>query len=185
MERREIEKMRGEELYNFSAPEIQASLIRAKKLCARLNRISSVDEEYRELIEMLIPDLPKSAEICPPFTCDHGHGIRLGASSFINYGCVILDEAYVSIGQNVKIGPHCQLFTPQHPIDYKERREPKETAHPITIGDDTWLGGGVVVCPGVIIGRRCIIAAGSVVIHDIPDDSLAAGNPAVVKRQLK
>lgn len=85
----------------------------------------------------------------------------------------------------MKIGPHCQLFTPQHPIDYKERREPKETAHPITIGDDTWLGGGVVVRPGVIIGRRCIIAAGSVVIHDIPDDSLAAGNPAVVKRQLK
>lgn len=180
----EMEKMRSMEAYAFADAEIRASFVHAKKLCARLNRISSVDEGYREMIEELVPGLPASSEICPPFTCDHGHGIRMGEHSFINYGCVVLDEAFVTIGHHVKIGPHCQLFTPQHPIDYRQRREPRETAFPITIGDDTWLGGGVVVCPGVTIGRRCIIAAGSVVIRDVPDDCMAAGNPAVVKKRL-
>ena len=90
----------------------------------------------------------------------------------------------IRIGSNTLIGPNCQLYTPQHPKDYVLRREDKETAYPVTIGDDCWLGGGVIVCPGVTIGHRCIIAAGSVVTRDIPDDSLAAGNPAVVKKKL-
>uniref|UniRef100_UPI003A8EF73B DapH/DapD/GlmU-related protein n=1 Tax=Phocaeicola sp. TaxID=2773926 RepID=UPI003A8EF73B len=96
-----------------------------------------------------------------------------------------LDGGYIRIGKHTLIGPHCQFYTPQHPMDYVERREKKETAYPITIGEDCWLGGNVVVCPGVTIGNRCIIAAGSVVTKDIPDDSLAAGVPAVVKRSLK
>ena len=108
----------------------------------------------------------------------------MGEHSFMNYGCVVLDAAVVTLGRHVKLGPCCKLFTPQHPLDYIERREPQEVARPITIGDDTWLGGNVTVCPGVTIGQRCIIAAGSVVIRDIPDDCLAAGNPAVVKRKL-
>lgn len=90
----------------------------------------------------------------------------------------------VTLGHDVKIGPACQLLTPQHPMDYQNRRGTRERALPITIGDDTWLGGGVIVCPGVSIGRRCVIGAGSVVVHDIPDDCMAAGNPAVVKRHL-
>ena len=103
----------------------------------------------------------------------------------MNYDCIMLDGGYIRIGKHTLIGPHCQFYTPQHPMDYVERREEKETAYPITIGEDCWLGGNVVVCPGVTIGNRCIIAAGSVVAKDIPDDSLAAGVPAVVKRSLK
>ncbi len=180
----EMEKMRNGELYRFDDEEMQASFARAKRLCAKLNRISTVHKGYRKLIEALVPDLPATAEICPPFHCDHGHGLHMGEHSFMNYGCVVLDSAPITLGHHVKLGPCCKLFTPQHPIDYMERREPQEQAKPITIGNDTWLGGNVTVCPGVTIGQRCIIAAGSVVIHDVPDDSLAAGNPAVVKRKL-
>lgn len=181
----EYEKMRSQELYYFSDPEIHASLVHAKKVCARLRSMTIYDEDYRQVIEELIPGIPQSTIICPPFHCDHGTGIILGENVFMNYDCIMLDGGYIRIGKHTLIGPHCQFYTPQHPMDYVERREEKETAYPITIGEDCWLGGNVVVCPGVTIGNRCIIAAGSVVTKDIPDDSLAAGVPAVVKRSLK
>ena len=181
----EYEKMRSQELYYFSDPEIHASLVHAKKVCARLRSMTIYDEDYRQVIEELIPGIPQSTSICPPFHCDHGTGIILGENVFMNYDCIMLDGGYIRIGKHTLIGPHCQFYTPQHPMDYVERREEKETAYPITIGEDCWLGGNVVVCPGVTIGNRCIIAAGSVVTKDIPDDSLAAGVPAVVKRSLK
>ncbi len=181
----EYEKMRSQELYYFSDPEIHASLVHAKKVCARLRSMTICDEDYRQVIEELIPGVPQSTTICPPFHCDHGTGIILGENVFVNYDCIMLDGGYIRIGKHTLIGPHCQFYTPQHPMDYVERREEKETAYPITIGEDCWLGGNVVVCPGVTIGNRCIIAAGSVVTKDIPDDSLAAGVPAVVKRSLK
>ena len=181
----EYEKMRSQELYYFSDPEIHASLVHAKKVCARLRSMTICDEDYRQVIEELIPGIPQSTTICPPFHCDHGTGIILGENVFMNYDCIMLDGGYIRIGKHTLIGPHCQFYTPQHPMDYVERREEKETAYPITIGEDCWLGGNVVVCPGVTIGNRCIIAAGSVVTKDIPDDSLAAGIPAVVKRSLK
>lgn len=181
----EYEKMRSQELYYFSDPEIHASLVHAKKVCARLRSMTIYDEDYRQVIEELIPGIPQSTTICPPFHCDHGTGIILGENVFMNYDCIMLDGGYIRIGKHTLIGPHCQFYTPQHPMDYVERREEKETAYPITIGEDCWLGGNVVVCPGVTIGNRCIIAAGSVVTKDIPDDSLVAGVPAVVKRSLK
>lgn len=181
----EYEKMRSQELYYFSDPEIHASLVHAKKVCARLRSMTICDDDYRQVIEELIPGIPQSTTICPPFHCDHGMGIILGENVFMNYDCIMLDGGYIRIGKHTLIGPHCQFYTPQHPMDYVERREEKETAYPITIGEDCWLGGNVVVCPGVTIGNRCIIAAGSVVTKDIPDDSLAAGVPAVVKRSLK
>ena len=160
----EMEKMRSGELYCFAAPELQESFERAATLCARMRTMTVYDENYRKTIEDLIPGIPSTSVVNPPFQCDHGTGIVLGENVFVNYNCVMLDA--------------------QHPIDYMERREPKETAYPITIGEDCWLGGGVVVCPGVTIGNRCVIAAGSVVVKDIPDDSLAAGCPAVVKKRL-
>lgn len=181
----EYEKMCSQELYYFSDPEIHASLVHAKKICARLRSMTIYDEDYRQVIEELIPGIPQSTTICPPFHCDHGTGIILGENVFMNYDCIMLDGGYIRIGKHTLVGPHCQFYTPQHPMDYVERREEKETAYPITIGEDCWLGGNVVVCPGVTIGNRCIIAAGSVVTKDIPDDSLAAGIPAVVKRSLK
>src|SRR5574344_1089823 len=185
MEKTEFEKMRSEELYSYMDPGIAEDIRRANQLCALLNRITAFDESYRKIIERLIPGIPASSTITPPFHCDHGNGIVLGENVFVNYGCVMLDGAYVTIEKNVKIGPCCQFYTPSHPKDYVERRKPQETSYPILIGEDTWLGGNVVVCPGVTIGKRCIIGAGSVVVHDIPDDCMAAGNPCEVKKSLQ
>lgn len=177
--------MRNQLFYDFTDNELVASFKHAKELCTQLNAMTTFDNNYRTTLQSLIPNIPDSSAICPPFHCDHGHGIVMGEHSFINYNCIILDSALVTIGNHVKIGPGCQLLTPEHPMDAIERREPKERALPITIGDDTWLGGGVIVCPGVTIGKRCIIAAGSVVTRDIPDECMAAGNPAQVKKVLE
>ena len=180
----ELQKMRNEELYSFADPEVFASIARSQKLCARFRMMSIHDENYREVLEELIPGIPESSMICPPFHCDHGTGIVLAENVFINYNAVMLDSATIRIGKNTKIGPNCQFYTPNHPMDYMERRKPQEIAHPITIGEDCWLGEGVIVCPGVTIGNRCIVAAGSVVTKDIPDDSLVAGVPAEIKRKV-
>ena len=176
--------MRSRQLYDYTDPEIFGSIRHANELCVKLTTMTTASPDYRRTMEELIPGFPKDCVVVPPFHCDHGNGIRLGRNVFINYDCTILDGAFVTIGDNVKIGPKCQLYTPQHPMDHVDRRQPKETSYPITIGEDTWLGGGVIVCPGVSIGKRCIIGAGSVVTHDIPDDTMAAGNPARAIRKL-
>ena len=181
----ELENMRSEELFDYMDPEIQASMKHAKALCARLQTMSLYDPDYRKVITDLIPGMPESATICPPFFCDHGHGIVLGEGVFINYNCTFLDGGWIRIGKHTLIGPNCQLLTPHHPMDYVLRREAKEYEYPITIGEDCWLGGGVIVCPGVTIGDRCVVAAGSVVTKDVPDDCLVAGNPAVIKRKIE
>lgn len=180
----EFEKMRSQELYDFSDAEIHASLKHAKEACTRLNAMTINDDGYRAAIEDLIPGIPADSVVCPPFHCDHGHGIRIGRNVFVNYNVTMLDGGMITIGDNCLIGPNCQLYTPQHPFDHVLRRKSVETAYPITIGEDTWLGGGVVVCPGVTIGKRCVIGAGSVVTKDIPDDCVAAGNPARVIRKM-
>ncbi|MCD8310617.1 MAG: sugar O-acetyltransferase [Prevotellaceae bacterium] len=180
----EFEKMKSGMLYDYSDKEISDSLEHAKRLCARLQSVSIYDDCYREMIEELIPGIPKDSTVCPPFSCGYGHRITIGHNVWINFGCTMLDSGGITIGDNVLLGPNCQLYTPQHPYDYLQRRRPVETAYPITIGDDTWLGGGVVVRPGVSIGKRCIIGAGSVVVQDIPDDCMAVGNPAVVKHRI-
>lgn len=181
----EIDKMRNKELADMSAPEIQESFIHAKTLLARMRLMSLYDPELRPLLEELVPGIPPSSVICPPFHCDHGHGIRLGEHVFVNANCTFLDGGMISIGNHTLIGPNVQIYTPHHPVDYLERRTPKEYSYPVTIGEDCWIGGGAVICPGVTIGDRCIIAAGSVVTKDIPSDYLAAGNPAVLKKKLQ
>lgn len=182
----ELEKMLAGEPYDCSTEEVLESIRRKRRNLARLNSIDMDDDEaYEEALSALIPNHDPSAKIIPPFFCDHGYPIRLGKGVFINANCTFLDGGGISIGDHTLIGPNCQLYTPCHPMDYRERRKPVETGKPISIGCDCWLGGGVIVCPGVSIGDRCIIAAGSVVTRDIPNDSLAAGNPAVVKRKLE
>ncbi|MDE7304476.1 MAG: sugar O-acetyltransferase [Alistipes sp.] len=182
----ELDKMQTGELYDFSSPEIMASNLRARRCLERFNRAAADDEAARRAaLEELIPGIPSSSTIVPPFFCDHGHPIRIGEGVFINAGCTFLDGGGITIGDHTLIGPGCQLLTPQHPMDYMERRRPVERGLRIEIGEDCWLGGNVTVCPGVKIGDRCIIGAGSVVVHNLPDDVLAAGNPAVVKRALR
>ena len=140
-EKTELEKMRSGQMYYFSDPAILPMFEHAKRICAKLRTRSVYDEDYRELIEELIPGLPQSTEVTPPFHCDMGSEIRIGENTFINYNCVMLDAGGITIGKNCLVGPNCSFYTPQHPMDYIERREPKETPHPIHIGDDCWLGG--------------------------------------------
>lgn len=181
----EFEKMRNGELACYTDREISESIRHAMKMCARLQTMTIFDDHYRQVIEALIPGIPSSSTICPPLHCDHGSGIILEEDVFINYNCIFLGGGLVQIGKHTRIGPHCQFYTPNHPIDYMERREAKEYARTITIGEDCWLGGNVTVIPGVTVGNRCIVAAGSVVTRDLPDDTMVAGNPAVIKRSLK
>lgn len=182
---KEIDKMRSQQLYDFSDKKIDESIQHASDLCTKLQTMTSHSEGYREIIEELIPGIPKSTVINPPFHCDHGHQIKLGENVFINYNATILDSASVTIGSHTKIGPNCQLVTPNHPIDFEQRRMPVETSFPITIGEDCWIAAGVTICPGVTIGARTVVAAGAVVTKDLPSDVLAAGCPAVVKRKLR
>ena len=180
----ELDKMRTGQLADVSDPLLQRKLEHCKRLLAEMRGMSTYHEGYRELLERLIPGLPATATVCPPFYCDYGDGITLGEHVFVNAGCTFLDGGCISIGAHTLVGPSVQIYTPQHPADYLARRAPKEYALPVRIGADCWIGGGVVVCPGVTIGDRCIVAAGSVVTRDIPSDCMAAGNPAVVKKHL-
>ena len=168
----EVEKMRSSQLADMSAPEVQVKFEYAKKLLARMRQLSTYDEAYRGLLEDLIPGIPETSVVCPPFHCDHGDGIRLGEHVFVNANCTFLDGGYITIGAHTLVGPCVQIYTPQHPMDYVERRTPKEYAYPVTIGEDCWIGGGAV------------IGAGSVVTKNIPDDSVAVGNPAKVIRKV-
>ena len=182
----ELDKMRAGEFYDISAPENMECIRRRSRLLQRFHRADADDEAARRAaLEELIPGIPASTVIVPPFHCDYGMQIRLGEAVVGNAHCIFLDGGGITVGDHTLIGPGCRLLTPIHPTDYLERRKPIERAAPIEIGADCWLGGGVTVCPGVRIGDRSIIGAGSVVVHDIPSDSLAVGNPAVVKRKLR
>lgn len=179
----EVEKMRSSQLADMSAPEIQVKFESAKKILAEMRTMSTYDEAYRGLLKKLIPDIPDTSVIFPPFYCDHGDGIRLEKHVFVNANCTFLDGAYITIGAHTLLGPNVQIYTPHHPMDYIDRRTAKEYAYPVSIGEDCWIGGGAVICPGVTIGDRCVIGAGSVVTKNIPSDSVAVGNPAKVIRK--
>lgn len=132
----------------------------------------------------IFPNVHTSLFIQPPFYCDYGYNIYCEENVFFNFNCVVLDVARVTIGKNVFFAPAVQIYTATHPLDYLERRT-QESGRPVTIGDDCWIGGGAIILPGVKIGSRSVIGAGAVVTKDIPDDSLAVGNPAVVIKELK
>lgn len=178
----EFAKMRSGLLYDFDKEELRAMGYRAKELCCALQ--TAPNEAQRDILHELIPGLPDTAVIFPPFHCDFGHGLKLGAHVFFNADCVCLDSALITIGEHSIFGPGCQLYTPQHPLSFEARRKTEEYALPITIGRNCWFGAGCIVCPGVTIGDNCVIAAGSVVVHDVPDNVLIAGRPAVIRRRL-
>ena len=180
----EKEKMLAGEWFSSPDEELTVERRRAERLLHRLNvELTTDDEAYRTTLrELLAPD--SEGFIRAPFHCDYGYNISLGKGSFLNFCCVILDLAPVRIGRRTLIGPNVQLLTAHHPFDVAQRAAGLEAGRPITIGDDCWLGGGVIVCPGVRIGDRVIIGAGAVVTRDIPDDSVAVGNPARVIRTL-
>lgn len=173
------------EYADTSDPELQEIFKHARRSWMRLNALAPDDPQYREALEELIPGTPRSVLVSPPFYCDHGNNITLGEYVFVNYNCCFLDGGGITIGHHTIIGPSVQIYTPQHPIDYMERRKTIERSPAVMIGDDCWIGGGAVICPGVRIGNRSIVAAGSVVVHDVPDDCMVAGNPAVIKKRYR
>ena len=138
----------------------------------------------RYLLAQVIGSVGEGVDIRPPLRVDYGHNITIGDGSWVNFGLTALDVAPIVIGQDVLIGPNCSLYTAIHPTEPGPRRAKWESAAPITLGDNVWLGGSVVVCPGVTIGENSIIGAGAVVTRDIPANSIAVGNPARVIRAL-
>lgn len=182
----EKEKMLGGELYDPLDLQLRGERRRARLLFERLN--ASQDDEgkiRRKLIRELIPEGGQTAWIQPPFFCDYGTNIRLGANVFFNFNCVVLDVAEVLIGARTLFGPAVQIYTASHPMSAQQRSAGLELGLPITIGEDAWIGGGAILCPGVTIGDRTVIGAGSVVTKDIPSDMFAAGNPCRVIRGLE
>jgi maltose O-acetyltransferase len=164
--------------------ELGADSARRDRLCRAYN--AAVDGgERRELLEQLLGSVGEGVGIRAPFQCDYGTYISIGARTFVNFGAVFLDAAPISVGEDVQIGPNVQLLTPLHELDTERRRAGWEKALPITIGDNVWLGGGVIVCPGVTIGANTVVGAGSVVTKDLPAGVLAVGSPARVIRRLE
>jgi maltose O-acetyltransferase len=136
------------------------------------------------ILRQLIPHADKGLWMQPPFFCDYGYNIYTGEKVFFNFNCVVLDVTRVSIGSRTLFGPNVQIYTATHPLDADERASGLEYAKPVTIGSDVWVGGSAVICPGVSIGDRAVIGAGSVVTRDIPPNVFAAGNPCKILRQL-
>ena len=181
----EREKMLRGDLYVASAPDLVAARIRARRLCAQFNASDPEDVAGRAtLLSTLLGAVGDGAWIEPPFLCDYGTQIRLGEGVFINFGAVFLDPASITIGASAQLGPNVQLLTADHPRDAATRAAGAELARAITIGSRSWLGGGVIVCPGVSIGADSIVGAGSVVVRDVPSGVVAAGNPCRVVRTL-
>lgn len=181
----EKEKMLAGEFFLPFDQELVEDRNRATRLMHRLNvELCNHDERYRETLHALCPNASDKSMIRAPFHCDYGYNIYLGEGTFVNFDCVFLDLTPIRIGCRCLIGPNVQLLTANHPFDATTRASGIETGLPITLGDDCWIGGGVIVCPGVTIGSRSIVGAGSVVTRDIPDDTVAAGNPARIIRTL-
>lgn len=180
------ERMLAGDLYIGGQDPDSARLAqRAVQLADAYHRAAVVDEvAARPLLDELLGSLGQDAFVKPPLFVDYGENIHIGARSFVNYNLVALDVVSIVIGDDCMIGPNVQLLTPTHPIDPQPRRDKLEAARPITIGDNVWLGGGVIVCPGVTIGDNSVIGAGSVVTRNVPANVVAVGNPARVVRQI-
>ena len=173
-------------LYDVFEQELTDIKDRTYGLVSELSRVSHFDTEYvMSLVRKIVAKIGQDSYIVPPFRCDYGDHVFIGNNTYINYNCCFLDSAKVTIGDYVYMGPNCNIFTPCHPIHHELRKEKvTEYALPVTVGSHSWIGGDVVITPGVTIGENCVIGAGSVVTKDIPDNSIAVGNPCKVIRQI-
>lgn len=185
--------MLASEPYYATDPELLEERRRARALCQQLNALetgASSDDDNRlhaerkkELLAQLF-GAATDADITAPFFCDYGYNIKLGAKTYFNFGCVVLDVAAVTIGDHVLFGPGVHIYTALHPMSAAERRRGLESGQPVTIGNDVWVGGGAIICPGVSIGAGAVIGAGSVVTRAVPTGMLAVGNPCRVIRPV-
>lgn len=173
-------------LYDVFEQELTDIKDRTYGLVSELSRVSHFDTEYvMSLVRKIVAKIGQDSYIVPPFRCDYGDHVFIGNNTYINYNCCFLDSAKVTIGDYVYMGSNCNIFTPCHPIHHELRKEKvTEYALPVTVGSHSWIGGDVVITPGVTIGENCVIGAGSVVTKNIPDNSIAVGNPCKVIRQV-
>jgi maltose O-acetyltransferase len=173
------------ELYDALDPELAAARTRARDLCQLLNATSESEQDARRriLVELMAKG-GGTVWMQPPFYCDYGSNIELGERVFFNFNCVVLDVCAVRIGDYTMFGPAVQIYTPLHPLDAALRRK-QEYGKPVEIGSDVWVGGGALILPGVRIGSRAVIGAGSVVTRDVPGGVFAAGNPCRVIREIR
>lgn len=183
--RTQRERMLAGDLYIADDPRLVEENLRALGLVEQYNATSAAHTaERRRILLDLLGAFGSGSEIRSPLRCDYGYHLRIGARTFVNFGLVALDVAPITIGDDVQIGPGVQLLTPTHPVDPEPRRAKWEAARPIGIGDNVWLGGGVIVLGGVNIGENTVVGAGAVVTRDLPANVVAMGNPARVSRSL-
>lgn len=171
--------------YSGSDENLTIENINARKFTLNYNQMNPENtvEHYKQL-KSFLGEIGEGSRILAPFYCDRGSKIHIGKNSFINYGSTLLDMDNIYIGDDVRIAPNCSIYTVWHPIGYIKREEKLCFTNEVHIGNHTWICGNVTILPGVNIGERCVIGAGSVVTHDIPDDSLAYGNPCKVIRKI-
>jgi maltose O-acetyltransferase len=177
--------MRAGELFRGDDPELNRELDRRQALVAALNAIPyERAEERHAALEGLLAGIGEETFLRPPFYCDYGDGIRIGARTFVNFNCTMLDGGPIAIGDECLLASGVQLITATHPIDPAARRAAWEQALPITLEDGVWVGAGALVCPGVSIGENTVVGAGSVVTRSLPAGVVAYGNPARVAREI-
>lgn len=174
------------ELYDAGNAELVAGRSKARKLLMQYNALSYGNTDgKRTVLKELLGGFTNAIDIQSPFYCDYGFNIFAGDNLFLNFNCIILDCAKVTLGNNVFMAPNVQLYTAYHPVIASERIKGPEYAAPITIGNNVWLGGGVIVCPGITIGDNTTIGTGSVVTKDIPANVVAVGNPCRVIKEIE
>jgi acetyltransferase-like isoleucine patch superfamily enzyme len=173
-------------LYNpNTTDEMKTHRFKIQDAICEYNKLKpSQVKERRDFLAGIFGKIGEKCNILPPFRCDYGFHIEVGENFFANYNFIVLDGNYVRIGDNVWIAPNVGIYAAGHPLDVEDRIAGEEYAFPVTIEDNVWIGGGVSIIGGVTIGKNAVVAAGSVVIRDVPPDTLVAGNPAKVVRKI-
>jgi maltose O-acetyltransferase len=181
----EKEKMLAGKMYNPADPDLVKERYNVRLWLHEFNSLSEKHLDQRQkTVHQILPNASENPFIEPPFHCDYGYNIKAGKNLFINFNCCILDVASVTIGDNCMFGPHVQIYTATHPLEFKARNSGLEYAKPISIGNNVWVGGSSIICPGVTIGNNVVIGAGSVVTKNFPDDVAIAGNPAKIIKTI-
>jgi maltose O-acetyltransferase len=179
------DRMERGDLYRSDDPELQVQRDRAKELLIRYNALAPAESEARDaLLRQLLGPVGDDVVVLAPFRCDYGSRISIGPRTFVNFECVLLDGAPIRIGADCQLAPRVQLLTATHPLGAADRRSGWELALPVTLGDDVWLGAGVIVLPGVTIAAETVVGAGAVVTRDLPAGVVATGNPARILREI-
>lgn len=174
------DRMRGGQPYRADDPVLRADYLAAQQALAEFN--TSDPATRSELLQRLVGSCGPGVTVTPPLRLDYGQYIHIGADTFLNYDCVLLDVCEIRIGSRCQLGPRVQILTATHPLDAAQRAEGWESGAPVRIGDDVWIGGGAIILPGLVIGDGSVVGAGSVVTHDVPARTVVAGNPARVIR---